>query len=180
MGVHPRCAIPVAAALRHALIELAGARNAQLGQQTTMELVCLRAKGADIAKSTRSLPTAFSDREVPNQPIIATEIAASRTREPITVMIPLLWLPVNNGQVLSIQNSPVPASPVVRDMPLTPQLRIGDVRCWSNCGKHLLFQSIRILTQLGGGVCVAVVETMQWDKIHHKKSALQPSKSVLI
>jgi hypothetical protein len=45
MGAHPRCAIPVAAALRHALIELAGARNAQLGQQTTMELVCLRAKG---------------------------------------------------------------------------------------------------------------------------------------
>jgi len=101
-----------------------------------------RPRGADIAKSTRSLPTAFSDREVPNQPIIATEIAASRTREPITVMIPLLWLPVNNGQVLSIQNSPVPASPVVRDMPLAPQLRIGYVRCWSNCGKHLLFQSI--------------------------------------
>jgi hypothetical protein len=36
---HPRCAIPVAVALRHALIELAGSRNAQLGQQTKMELV---------------------------------------------------------------------------------------------------------------------------------------------
>ena len=36
---HPRCAIPVAIALRHALIEAAGSRNAQLGQQTKMELV---------------------------------------------------------------------------------------------------------------------------------------------
>lgn len=36
---HPRCAVPVAIALRHSLIELSGARNAQLGQQTKMELV---------------------------------------------------------------------------------------------------------------------------------------------
>lgn len=36
---HPRCAIPVAVALRHALIELAGTRNAQLGQQSKMELI---------------------------------------------------------------------------------------------------------------------------------------------
>jgi hypothetical protein len=36
---HPRCAMPVAVALRHSLIELAGARNAQQGQQTKMELV---------------------------------------------------------------------------------------------------------------------------------------------
>jgi hypothetical protein len=34
-----RVNIPVAAALRHALIEVAGSRNAQLGQQTKMELV---------------------------------------------------------------------------------------------------------------------------------------------
>jgi hypothetical protein len=36
---HPRCAIPVAVAMRHSLIEIAGTRNAQLGQQTKMELV---------------------------------------------------------------------------------------------------------------------------------------------
>jgi hypothetical protein len=36
---HPRCAIPVAVALRHSLIEISGARNAQLGPQTKMELV---------------------------------------------------------------------------------------------------------------------------------------------
>ena len=41
-----------------------------------------------------------------------------RTREPITAMIPLLWLLVDNGQVLSIQDCPVPTSPVVRDIPL--------------------------------------------------------------
>ena len=36
---HPRCAMPVAVALRHSLIELASSRNAQVGQQTKMELV---------------------------------------------------------------------------------------------------------------------------------------------
>jgi hypothetical protein len=36
---HPRCAIPVAVAMRHSLIEIASTRNAQLGQQTKMELV---------------------------------------------------------------------------------------------------------------------------------------------
>ena len=36
---HPRCAVPVAVALRQSLIELAGARSAQQGQQTKMELM---------------------------------------------------------------------------------------------------------------------------------------------
>jgi hypothetical protein len=36
---HPRCAVPVAVALRQSLIELAGARSAQQGQQTKMELI---------------------------------------------------------------------------------------------------------------------------------------------
>jgi hypothetical protein len=36
---HPRCALPVAVALRQSLIELAGARSAQQGQQTKMELI---------------------------------------------------------------------------------------------------------------------------------------------
>jgi hypothetical protein len=65
-----------------------------------------------------SLLTAFSDKGVPDEFIVATGIAALRTREPITVMIPLLWLLVNNGQVLSIQDCPVPTSPVIRDIPL--------------------------------------------------------------
>jgi hypothetical protein len=36
---HPRCTVPVAVALRQSLIELAGARSAQQGQQTKMELI---------------------------------------------------------------------------------------------------------------------------------------------
>jgi hypothetical protein len=36
---HPRCAVPVAVALRQSLIDLAGARSAQQGQQTKMELI---------------------------------------------------------------------------------------------------------------------------------------------
>jgi hypothetical protein len=76
-------------------------------------------QGVPILRSQlTSLLTAFSDKEVPDELIVATEIAALRTPEPITVMIPLLWLLVNNGQVLSIQDCPVPTSPVVRDIPL--------------------------------------------------------------
>jgi hypothetical protein len=36
---HPRCAIPLAVALRHSLIELAGSRNAQVGRQSKMEQI---------------------------------------------------------------------------------------------------------------------------------------------
>jgi hypothetical protein len=36
---HPRCAVPVAVALRHSLIELASTRNARQGQESKMELV---------------------------------------------------------------------------------------------------------------------------------------------
>ena len=70
-----------------------------------------------LRKQLTTLLTAFSDNGVPNELIAATEIAALRTREPITVMIPLLWMLVNNGQELSIQDCPVPTSPVVRDIP---------------------------------------------------------------
>lgn len=75
-------------------------------------------QGVPILRSQlTSLLTAFSDKGVPDELIVATEITALRTREPITVMIPLLWLLVNNGQVLSIQDCPVPTSPVIRDIP---------------------------------------------------------------
>jgi hypothetical protein len=36
---HPRCAVPVAIALRHSLIEIASTRNARQGQESKMELV---------------------------------------------------------------------------------------------------------------------------------------------
>jgi hypothetical protein len=76
-------------------------------------------QGVPILRSQlTSLLTAFSDKGVPDELIVATEIAALRTREPITAMVPLLWLLVNNGQVLSIQDCQVPTSPVVRDIPL--------------------------------------------------------------
>lgn len=37
--VHPRCALPVAVALRQSVIELSSARTVQQGQQTKMEQV---------------------------------------------------------------------------------------------------------------------------------------------
>jgi hypothetical protein len=36
---HPRCAVPVAVALRHSLIEIASTRNARQGQESKMELI---------------------------------------------------------------------------------------------------------------------------------------------
>ena len=60
-----------------------------------------------------ALFAAFRSLGVPEELVVATEIAAVRTREPITVMVPLIWLAANTGQIPSIRDCPVPPSPVV-------------------------------------------------------------------
>ena len=47
----------------------------------------------------------------------ATEIAVTRTREPITIMVPLLWLAARNDNS-SIVDSGVPPTPVIDGVPL--------------------------------------------------------------
>jgi hypothetical protein len=58
---HPRCAIPVAVALRHALIEVAGSRNAQLGQQTKMGLVYQYLTGPRFRQRLESIIEKFDE-----------------------------------------------------------------------------------------------------------------------
>ncbi len=65
-----------------------------------------------------ALFTVFRSPGVPEELIVATEIAAVRTREPITIMVPPTWLAANTGQVPSVRDCSVPASPVVGDVPM--------------------------------------------------------------
>lgn len=65
-----------------------------------------------------ALLTTFETRGVPAELIAATETAAARTREPITVMAPLIWLAVHDDQNVSIRENTVPSSPIVGDVPL--------------------------------------------------------------
>jgi hypothetical protein len=58
---HPRCAIPVALALRHALIELDGSRLAQEGQQTKMEQVYKYLTGTRFRQRVEAVIEKFND-----------------------------------------------------------------------------------------------------------------------
>jgi hypothetical protein len=57
----PRCAIPVAIALRHSLIELAVARQAGEGQQTKMELVYQYLTGPRFRQRIQAIVEKFAD-----------------------------------------------------------------------------------------------------------------------
>jgi hypothetical protein len=59
----PRCAIPVAIALRQSLIELAGARQAGEGQQTKMELVYQYLTGPRFRHRIAAIVEKFSDMQ---------------------------------------------------------------------------------------------------------------------
>jgi hypothetical protein len=58
---HTRCAIPVAVALRHLLIEVAGSRNAQHGQMTKMEQVYQYLTGSRFRQRIEAAIEKFGD-----------------------------------------------------------------------------------------------------------------------
>jgi hypothetical protein len=58
--VHPRAALPVAVALRHSLIEIAGARKAAEGQQGKMEMVYQYLTGPSFRQRVAAIVEAFS------------------------------------------------------------------------------------------------------------------------
>jgi hypothetical protein len=64
------------------------------------------------------LTAVFHSIGVPNELAIATQRAAIRTREPITIMVPLIWLEAFKNGHPPVVDCPVPASPVVRGVPL--------------------------------------------------------------
>jgi hypothetical protein len=64
------------------------------------------------------LTATFRSIGVPEELAAATQHAATRTREPITIMVPLIWLEAFRDGHPAIVDCPVPASPVVRGVPL--------------------------------------------------------------
>ena len=60
---HPRCALPVAIALRHTLTELASARQAGEGQQTKMEMVYQYLTGPRFRHRIQAIVEKFGDMQ---------------------------------------------------------------------------------------------------------------------
>jgi hypothetical protein len=71
---------------------------------------------------------AYRNLGVPEELVAATGIAAAKSREPITLMVPLIWLAANDGQVPFALKAEVPWSPVLDGIPmyaLDKHTRIG-------------------------------------------------------
>ena len=65
-----------------------------------------------------SLLETFRSLGVPNELVTATGVAAKKTREAITLMVPLIWLAANGGGSLSLLKSEVPSSKIVDGVPM--------------------------------------------------------------
>lgn len=71
---------------------------------------------------------AYHSLGVPEELVAATGIAATKSREPITLMVPLIWLAANDGQVPTVLEAAVPRSLILDDIPmyaLDKHTRIG-------------------------------------------------------
>ena len=60
----------------------------------------------------------FRSLGVPDELVTATGIAAQKTREPITLMVPLVWLAANRDSYPTITESEVPISKIVDEVPM--------------------------------------------------------------
>jgi hypothetical protein len=70
----------------------------------------------------------FRKLGVPEELVAATGIAATKSREPVTLMVPLVWPAANDGQVPTSLEAAVPRSLVLDDIPmyaLDKHTRIG-------------------------------------------------------
>jgi hypothetical protein len=79
-----------------------------------------------------ALLTSFRELEVPEELVAATGIAAARTREPITAMVPLIWLAARNSEK-RVCDCAVPPLVKTADVPLyalDKHTRSGLVRFW--------------------------------------------------
>jgi MgsA AAA+ ATPase C terminal len=61
---------------------------------------------------------AYRKLGVPEELVAATGIAATKSREPITLMVPLIWLAANDDQVPVIVEAAVPGTAVLDDIPM--------------------------------------------------------------
>jgi hypothetical protein len=79
-----------------------------------------------------ALLTAFHELEVPEELVAATRIAATRTREPITAMVPLIWLAARQSEN-QVCDCAVPPLVKAADVPLyalDKHTRLGREAIW--------------------------------------------------
>ena len=60
----------------------------------------------------------FRSLGVPDELVTATGIAAQKTREPITLMVPLVWLAATRHGHPTISKSEVPTTKIIDDVPM--------------------------------------------------------------
>jgi hypothetical protein len=85
-------------------------------------------RGKKPGSNLPGLLAAYRDCGAPEELVTATGIAATKSRNPITLMVPLIWLAANETQVPLVLNAAVPRSPVLHDIPmyaLDKHTRIG-------------------------------------------------------
>jgi hypothetical protein len=89
----------------------------------------------DISRGTgglEALLTSFRELEVPEELVAATRIAAARTREPITAMVPLIWLAAGKSEN-RVCDCAVPPLVKAGDVPLyalDKHTRLGREAIW--------------------------------------------------
>jgi MgsA AAA+ ATPase C terminal len=82
---------------------------------------------------------AYRELGVPDDLLAATQTAASRTREPITVMVPLIWLAAQANREASVGDCPVPSLVQMGDVPLyalDQHTRLGREAIWRFAREH--------------------------------------------
>jgi hypothetical protein len=87
---------------------------------------------------------AYREIGVPEDLLAATEIAAARTREPITVMVPLIWLATQASTETSICDCLVPSLVQMGDVPLyalDQHTRLGREAIWRFARENLTVRS---------------------------------------
>ena len=80
-----------------------------------------------------ALLSRYRDLGVPQELVDAAAIAAARTREPITVMVPLIWLAADAGREVQVRECPIPPLVEVGDVPLyalDEHTRLGRQAIW--------------------------------------------------
>ena len=80
-----------------------------------------------------ALLAVFRELEVPEELVAATGVAAARTREPITVMVPLIWLAAQASRETRVCDCPVPSLVHMGDVPayaLDQHTRLGREAIW--------------------------------------------------
>ena len=89
--------------------------------------------------SVEALLASFRDLGAPEDLLVATAIAAGRTREPITVMVPLIWLAASESQQTGVRDCAVPPMVMAAGVPLyalDEHTRLGREAIWRFAGEN--------------------------------------------